>query len=156
MKNMSWHKVAFDPFGKSKTWKLRNVDLRTFKRYCFNLTCMHAYWHVKQNANIYAGIHASKEHNYPANVYVQMAYRLCPVQAHAAHAQFCSCNSRFVATSSPVLACSCVDLSQLLFGWRAHQKTVELQYRHASVRILNSFKVCRGTRLCAMKLYVVR
>ena len=35
MKNISWHKVAFDPFGKSKTWKLRNVDLRTFKRYCF-------------------------------------------------------------------------------------------------------------------------
>ena len=38
MKNISWHKVAFDPFGKSNTWRLRNMGLRTFKRYCFNWT----------------------------------------------------------------------------------------------------------------------
>ena len=31
MKSISWHKVAFDVFGKSKTWKLRNVDLRLSK-----------------------------------------------------------------------------------------------------------------------------
>ena len=36
--NIQWHRVAFNPFGYLKTWKFRNVDLRIFKRYCFNST----------------------------------------------------------------------------------------------------------------------